>query len=408
MSAATWAQWLVGRVEIDAGPLEALLGDGVDAQQPGAHHVGAPGREPDPVEDGLLGGDGLVEPLGPASAQAPAALGLGLEHGLVRGLQLGDVLRRQVGLGHGPLGRGQLGAGRLERGQRAGRAATLGLEVLLELRRPGPAATANSSASWLARSDGTISAGGGLRMASTSTSIGSGVERRQLGQVLLDVAPAAPVSSLDPGLELVAAQRSGRRGARRRVEEHVVEQRRRLLGLRRRRRWPRRPRRRWRGAGRRPRRRSSRRARSAARAGSTASRATSAAGGGRRRARGSGPSGAPARNCSVVERGHRSRVAPSPGRRPGRSLRRISGIEVAVETRAGQVLDAQVEQHAVRLDQARARPDRCRAGKARHGRDEPGPHGRVEPAHHRHHRVEVERVGPSAPSSWSWSSLMVW
>ena len=50
--------------------------------------------------------------------------------------------------------------------RRAGRASTLRLEVGSSW-STWACSDLNSSASWLARSDGTISAGGGLRMAST-------------------------------------------------------------------------------------------------------------------------------------------------------------------------------------------------------------------------------------------------
>jgi hypothetical protein len=78
------------------------------------------------------------------------------------------------------------------------------------------------------------------------------------------------------------------------------------------------------------------------------------------------------------------------GRRPGEVGPAHERIEVAVHAEQLERLERQVEQHPVGLDQA-THARLATGGQRAHDVDQPGPGRRVEPAHDRHHRVEIER-----------------
>ena len=77
--------------------------------------------KPDPVEHGLLGRVGLLDLLGVDPVEQARRPGLRGQHGLVRALELGDVLGRERRLLQRLLGLGHLLAGRLHLGERGWR-----------------------------------------------------------------------------------------------------------------------------------------------------------------------------------------------------------------------------------------------------------------------------------------------
>ena len=77
----------------------------VDPHEAGAHDVGAPGREADPVEDLLLAREGGGELALPGTGAEAGGLALGVEHHLVGLAQLLLVVARHGRAGEGELGR---------------------------------------------------------------------------------------------------------------------------------------------------------------------------------------------------------------------------------------------------------------------------------------------------------------
>ncbi len=349
-------------------------------QQPGAHHVGAPRGEPHPVEHRLLDGHRLLETLLAASTSDPTAgLLLRLEDGLVGGLELLDVGRREVGLLHAPLGGAELGPGRLEPGQGAGGAAALGLEPRLEV--VDLALQGHELVGQLGRPlrrdqlDRRRVADGVEQHLDRA-----GVESRQLVEALLE--PFELAGEVGFGGHQLVTVGSGAHG--------LVE----------------------RGTG--------------------ASGLLAAAGVGQR---GGGQAQA-GRGVGVVVAGPLGRLAEDGERLAGRPLPGTGGVELRdsdprawrpgtarwtaghrrVLDQAGQVgapddrveigveaeqlegLDREVEQHAVGLDQP-GQAGIGGVGQGADGVDHPLAGGTVEPGHHRHHRVQVESVARAAIES---------
>ena len=123
----------LGGGELGLGRLEAGLGPLVDPHEAGAHDVGAPRREADPVEDLLLAGERGGQLALPRTGAEARGLALGLEHLLV-GLRAAPPRHRTRPAGGSSdcLGGDGLGAGEVEPGQSGHRAAALGLHAGFE------------------------------------------------------------------------------------------------------------------------------------------------------------------------------------------------------------------------------------------------------------------------------------
>ena len=258
-----------------------------------------------------------------------------------------------------------------DRGQRAGRAAALRPRGPARAASTWPCSATNSSASWLARSDGTISAGAGLRMASTSTSMGR-VSSADSSARSCSMWASRPVSSstrASSSSRLSAGRRLGARAGR--------------TARRRAARTPPRP--------------------GAARAGGLVEGDGGAAqGGGRVGVLAPGPLGGLAQDRQRLarrallapggvelgvaalgrvgqellggQRGHRGRAVARVAA-PGRSLRRIRGSRS--RPRPMSCRFSTVRSNSTPWDSiSPATPGSVAAGSARHGGDEPGPHGR--------------------------------